>query len=73
MSEQLYNSEPITEIIKLYGTNKFTGIMGQYFDLKEVKRIFGCYQKKKLNDVESIGILLITSTYILHNQFFGSA
>lgn len=71
MDEQLYDSPYFSELVKQEKNNRFSDIIGNYFDLSEVKKLIRRFKKRTLTDAEAVGILLVVSTYILHVQFYG--
>lgn len=72
MDQQLYSSSIFSEVVKRSEEDRFFDVIKSYFKISEVMRLIDGFKKKSLTDIETIGILLVISTYILHNQFFES-
>lgn len=72
MHKQIYASLIFSKIISLSKNNSFKDVIGLYFDKTMASKLFHAYENKSLNDVEISCLLLIVTTYMLHNQFIGS-
>ncbi|MDR2410493.1 MAG: asparagine synthase (glutamine-hydrolyzing) [Bacteroidales bacterium] len=73
MDQQLYSSPFFSELIEQTGNNEFIRIVNKYFDVREFMKLVEGFKARTLSDIETIGILLVLSTYILHIQFFESS
>lgn len=71
MAQQLYDSSVIQNLAATSETVEFIKIIKRYYNLKKVQQLVNKFQNKKLSDVETIGLLLVFSTVVLHEQFFG--
>lgn len=71
MAQQLYDSSVIQNLAATSETVEFIKIIKRYYNLKKVQQLVNKFQNKKLSDVETIGLLLVLSTVVLHEQFFG--
>src|SRR3989338_2772338 len=66
MKQKLYDSKVFSQLVNLAASEKVRLTINLYFDLSEVKKLLTAYKEKTLSDTETIMLLLIISTYVLH-------
>lgn len=72
MDQQLYNSVIFSKLLERTNKDGFIKITKNYYELSEVMKLIEKFKKRTLTDTETIGLLLVLSTYLLHIQFFES-
>lgn len=71
--EQMYKSKMFTQLIRKCKEKNVSSVLKMYFSEKAMKELISSFERKKLTNLESIGLLMVVSTYVLHDQFIGKS